>query len=83
MKLKDALDKIAALEKRIEELEKRPQTIINNYPTPAPVPVPYIEPYNPPYHPYQPIWIGPTCTTAREVVFSNVAIATEGDSFRS
>jgi hypothetical protein len=32
MKLKDALDKIAALEKRIEELEKRPQTIINNYP---------------------------------------------------
>jgi hypothetical protein len=32
MKLKDALDKIAALEKRIEELEKRPQTVINNYP---------------------------------------------------
>lgn len=61
MKLAEALDKIAALEKRIEELEKRQPVVINNYPPPVPTPATIGVPYIP--QPYVPAWPHDTIIT--------------------
>ena len=62
--------KIADLEKRVKDLEARPQapTIIVLPANPLPVipyiqPAPYIPPYTVPYSPYQPWWTT-TCGSA-------------------
>lgn len=56
MNLKQALEKSAALEKRIEELEKRQPVIINNWPQP-PAPVQPVVMPGTPYWPHD----SPTC----------------------
>ncbi len=62
--LAEALEKIVALEKHIEELEKRPAVVIHNHPQPQ---WGYYTPTPQPTQPYYigdvPFHTGPTCGT--------------------
>lgn len=63
MNLKEALQRIEALERRVKELEARPEQHIHYHTHPAPYPANplFTQPYVAPFQPFIPHWNQPIC----------------------